>query len=62
MCFSSKDLASVFQVEVLFELIKGLIKDLDGTPVDEVHVRSLSSWVLIVNFPNFIHSFTCLLS
>lgn len=29
--------ASVFlQVEVLFELIKGLIKDLDGPPVDEV--------------------------
>ena len=24
------------QVEVLFELIKGLIKDLDGTSVDEV--------------------------
>lgn len=25
-----------FQVEVLFELIKGLIKDLDGISMDEV--------------------------
>ena len=28
-----------FQVEVLFELIKGLIKDLDGASDDEVHLR-----------------------
>ena len=25
------------QVDVLFELIKGLIKDIDGTLADEVH-------------------------
>lgn len=25
---------------MLFELIKGLIKDLDGTSVDEVHIRN----------------------
>jgi len=29
------------QVEVLFELIKGLIMDLDGTIVDEVCLRVL---------------------
>ncbi|XP_062164059.1 vacuolar protein sorting-associated protein 35B-like isoform X1 [Alnus glutinosa] len=32
-CISNAD-----QVEVLFELIKGLMKDLDGTAVDEVHI------------------------
>ena len=38
------------QVEVLFELIKGLIKDLDGTSVDEVHIGSFYRWDLIFNF------------
>lgn len=27
----------LLQVEALFELIKGLIKDIDGSPVDEVN-------------------------
>jgi hypothetical protein len=30
---------------VLFELIKGLMKDLDGTAVDEVHITIF--WVSI---------------
>ncbi|GFY86259.1 VPS35 homolog B [Actinidia rufa] len=44
-CISTDD-----KVEVLFELIKGLIKDLDGTSVDEVHIGSFYRWDLIFNF------------
>lgn len=46
------------QVEVLFELIKGLIKDLDGTTVDEVCLRVLLlSWNFV--FKDTIVFVTC---
>jgi hypothetical protein len=43
VCFVIMRLFCCLQVEALFELIKGLIKDLDGTLDDEVICNSLTS-------------------
>lgn len=37
-------------MEVLFELIKGLIKDLDGTSDDEVHLPIVTAIEIIIPF------------
>lgn len=45
VCFVIMWLLCCLQVEALFELVKGLIKDLDGTLHDEVICNSLTSHI-----------------
>lgn len=49
------------QVEVLFELIKGLIVDLDGTIVEEVSLRVLLEYLGILFIRIKMFSIICYL-